>query len=216
MTAEGKHACVIGAGFGGLALAIRLQAAGVATTLIEARDKPGGRAYHWQKDGFTFDAGPTVITDPDCLRELWALTGHDMAADVELLPVMPFYRLTWPDGTTFDYSNDEAHLRREIARLDPADIAGYDAFLEYSAAVYEEGYVRLGSVPFLDFASMIKAAPALIKHQAWRSVYDGRHHLVVRSDGKDELYDVRADPAEDRNLLGADAALEARLRALLE
>src|SRR5690606_37090054 len=105
MSLEGKRACVIGAGFGGLALPIRLQAAGVATTLIEARDKPGGRAYYWQREGFTFDAGPTVITDPDCLRELWALTGHDMAEDVELMPVSPFYRLSWPDGTSFDYSN---------------------------------------------------------------------------------------------------------------
>ncbi|HEU4650537.1 MAG TPA: phytoene desaturase [Croceibacterium sp.] len=172
MNAEGRRACVIGAGFGGLALAIRLQAAGVATTLIEARDRPGGRAYYWQRDGFTFDAGPTVITDPACLRELWGLTGHDMADDVELMPVMPFYRLNWPDGTNFDYSNDEAQLRREIARLDPADIAGYDAFLEYSAAVYEEGYVKLGAVPFLDFAAMLKAAPALVRHRAWRSVYD--------------------------------------------
>ena len=171
MTLESKRACVIGAGFGGLALAIRLQAAGVATTLVEARDKPGGRAYYWQKNGFTFDAGPTVITDPACLEELWQLTGHDIAADVELMPVSPFYRLNWPDGTHFDYSNDEAALTREIARLDPADIAGYDAFLEYSAAVYEEGYVKLGAVPFLDFASMIKAAPALIRHRAWRSVY---------------------------------------------
>ena len=93
MTAEGKRACVIGAGFGGLALAIRLQAAGVATTLVEARDKPGGRAYYWQKDGFTFDAGPTVITDPAALRELWSLSGHSMAEDVELLPVSPFFRL---------------------------------------------------------------------------------------------------------------------------
>jgi len=168
---EGKRACVVGAGFGGLALAIRLQSAGVATTLIEARDKPGGRAYYWQKNGFTFDAGPTVITDPACLRELWALTGHDMAADVELMPVMPFYRLNWPDGTNFDYSNDEPALRREIARVAPGDIGGYEAFLEYAAAVYEEGYVKLGAVPFLDFRSMIRAAPALMKHQAWRSVY---------------------------------------------
>ncbi|MEO6153751.1 MAG: phytoene desaturase [Croceibacterium sp.] len=171
MTAEGRRACVIGAGFGGLALAIRLQAAGIATTVIEGRDKPGGRAYVWQRDGFTFDAGPTVITDPACLRELWALTGHDMADDVELMPVMPFYRLNWPDGTNFDYSNDEAGLNREIAKLDPADVDGYAAFLEYSAAVYEEGYVKLGTVPFLDFKTMIKAAPALMKHQAWRSVY---------------------------------------------
>lgn len=170
-TPEGRTACVIGAGFGGMALAIRLQSAGIATTVVEGRDKPGGRAYHWQRDGFTFDAGPTVVTDPDCLKELWALSGHDMAEDVELMPVMPFYRLSWPDGTVFDYSNDEAQLRKEIARLDPGDIDGYERFLEYSAAVYREGYVKLGTVPFLDFKSMITAAPALAKHQAWRSVY---------------------------------------------
>ena len=167
----GKTACVIGAGFGGLALAIRLQSAGIATTVIEGRDKPGGRAYHWERDGFTFDAGPTVITDPDCLRELWALTGHDMAEDIEIMPVMPFYRLNWPDGTSFDYSNDEEQLFRGIAELNPGDVAGYQRFLEYAEGVYEEGYVKLGHVPFLDFKSMIKAAPALAKKQAWRSVY---------------------------------------------
>ena len=168
---SGKSACVIGAGFGGLALAIRLQSAGIATTVIEGRDKPGGRAYFWEKDGFTFDAGPTVITDPDCLRELWALTGHDMAEDIEIMPVMPFYRLNWPDGTNFDYSNDEEQLFRAIAELNPGDVAGYQRFLEYAEGVYEEGYVKLGHVPFLDFKSMIKAAPALAKKQAWRSVY---------------------------------------------
>ena len=167
----GRSACVIGSGFGGLALAIRLQSAGIQTTVVEARDKPGGRAYYWEREGFTFDAGPTVITDPDCLKELWALSGHDIAEDVELMPVMPFYRLAWPDGTQFDYSNDEEELFREIAQLNPADVAGYQRFLEYSEAVYEEGYVKLGHVPFLDFKSMLKAAPALAKQQAWRSVY---------------------------------------------
>ncbi|MHA4838710.1 phytoene desaturase [Sphingopyxis sp. MSC1_008] len=166
-----RRAIVVGAGFGGLALAIRLQSAGVATTVVEARDKPGGRAYHWRKDGFTFDAGPTVITDPPCLEELWALSGQEMAKDVALIPVMPFYRLNWPDGTNFDYSNDEAALRAEIAKLHPADVDGYDHFLTYSKGVYEQGYVKLGAVAFLDFASMIKAAPALMKYQAWRSVY---------------------------------------------
>ena len=166
-----KSAIVIGAGFGGLALAIRLQSAGVQTTIVESRDKPGGRAYYWERDGFTFDAGPTVITDPDCLRELWALTGRDMAEDVTLEPVTPFYRLNWPDGTNFDYTNDEALLQREIGKLNPADIAGYHKFLEYAEGVYREGYEKLGHVAFLDFASMIKAAPALAKYQAWRSVY---------------------------------------------
>lgn len=169
--AQGKSAIVIGAGFGGLALAIRLQSAGIATTIVEARDKPGGRAYYWQKDGFTFDAGPTVITDPDCLKELWQLSGQDMAQDVTLDPVMPFYRLNWPDGTNFDYSNDDSALRQEIAKLDAGDLAGYERFLDYSAGVFREGYEKLGHVAFLDFASMIKAAPALAQYQAWRSVY---------------------------------------------
>ncbi len=171
MTKTIKRAAVIGAGFGGLALAIRLQSAGIETVLVEARDKPGGRAYAWERDGYIFDAGPTVITDPDCLRELWGLSGADMAADVELLKVMPFYRLNWPDGTNFDYSNDEDSLNREIAKLNPRDVEGYRKFLDYSAGVFEEGYIKLGHVPFLDFQSMLKAAPALAKYQAWRSVY---------------------------------------------
>lgn len=166
-----KRAVVIGAGFGGLALAIRLQSAGVDTVVVEARDKPGGRGYYWEQDGFVFDAGPTVITAPEALEELWALSGHRMADDVTLTPVSPFYRLNWPDGTNFDYTNDDSILTAEIAKLDPADIAGYRRFLDYSAGVYREGYEKLGHVAFLDFTSMVKAAPALMKYQAWRSVY---------------------------------------------
>ena len=176
-----RTAIVIGAGFGGLALAIRLQSAGIDTTLVEARDRPGGRAYMWERDGFTFDAGPTVITDPDCLAELWRLSGHDMAQDVTLMPVSPFYRLNWRDGTNFDYSNNEVALRAEIAKLDHADVAGYDRFCDYAAGVFEEGYRKLGSVAFLDFASMIKAAPSLARYQAWRSVYS-----IVASHVKNE------------------------------
>ena len=169
--ADSRNACVIGAGFGGMALAIRLQSAGIQTTVIEGRDKPGGRAYFWERDGFTFDGGPTVVTDPDCLKELWALSGHDIAQDVELVPVKPFYRLNWPDGTNFDYSNDHEELFAEIHKLNPKDVEGYRRFLDYSAGVYEEGYLKLGTVPFLDFKSMLKAAPALAKKQAYRSVY---------------------------------------------
>jgi phytoene desaturase len=180
-----KTAAVIGAGFGGLALAMRLQSAGIATTLVEGRDKPGGRAYQWQRPTdagtFTFDAGPTVITDPDCLAELWRLSGREIGEDVELLPVSPFYRLMWPDGTSFDYSNDDAALTRQIAALRPEDVAGYRRFLAYSTEVYREGYEKLGHVAFLDFGSMVKAAPALMKNQAWRSVYS-----MVASFVKDE------------------------------
>ncbi|HZG08879.1 MAG TPA: phytoene desaturase [Allosphingosinicella sp.] len=166
-----KKAAIIGSGFGGLALAIRLQSAGIATTIFEARDKPGGRAYYWQRDGHVFDAGPTVITDPDCLKELWALSGADIARDVELMPVSPFYRLSWPDGSHFDYLNDDVRLNAQIEALNPADVAGYRRFLDYSAGVFEQGYVKLGAVPFLDFKSMLRAAPALARYQAWRSVY---------------------------------------------
>ena len=165
------RAAVIGSGFGGLALALRLQSAGIATTIVEARDKLGGRAYYWEKHGHTFDAGPTVITDPDCLRELWALRGADMAGDVELVPVSPFYRLSWPDGTHFDYLSDDKRLDEQIHALDPADVEGYRRFLRYSEGVFEQGYVKLGAVPFLDFKSMLAAAPQLARYQAWRSVY---------------------------------------------
>ena len=181
MTAKRRRVAVIGAGFGGLALAIRLQSAGIDTVIFEARDKPGGRAYHWVKEGHVFDAGPTVITDPACLSELWSLTGADMARDVELEPVTPFYRLSWPDGTIFDYSNDDIALEAAIADLNPADVAGYRRFLDYSAGVYREGYEKLGAVPFLDFASMLRAAPSLARYQAWRSVYS-----IVSSFVRDE------------------------------
>ena len=166
-----RTAAIIGSGIGGLALAIRLQSAGVATTVIEARDKPGGRAYYWERDGHVFDAGPTVITDPNCLRELWEVSGADMSQDVELLPVSPFYRLSWPDGTSFDYLNDDDRLFAQIRALEPSDVEGYKRFLAYSAGVFVEGYERLGAVPFLDFKSMLAAAPKLARYQAWRSVY---------------------------------------------
>jgi phytoene desaturase len=166
-----KTAAVVGAGFGGIALAIRLQSAGVQTVLFEARDKPGGRAYVYEDAGFTFDAGPTVITDPSAIEELFALSGRKLADYVELMPVSPFYRLSWEDGYTFDYVNDQAELDRQIAARSPGDVAGYKRFLGYSEELLEEGYVKLGAVPFLDFSSMVRAAPALVRLQAWKSVY---------------------------------------------
>jgi phytoene desaturase len=166
-----KTAVVVGAGFGGLALAIRLQAQGVQTTLLEKRDKPGGRAYVYEDQGFTFDAGPTVITDPSALEELFAAAGKRMSDYVEMLPVAPFYRLCWEDGRHFDYANDQEALDRQIHARNPADVEGYKRFLAYSKAVFEEGYIKLGAVPFLSFRDMIAAGPQLARLQAWRSVY---------------------------------------------
>ncbi len=165
------RAAVIGSGFGGLALAVRLQSAGFDTTVFEGRDKPGGRAYVWREQGFTFDAGPTVVTDPACLEELFALSGRRLSDYVELISIDPFYRLCWEDGHTFDYVNDQEKLDAQIAAKNPADVEGYKRFLAYSEDLFQEGYVKLGHVPFLDFKSMIVAAPQLMKLQAWRSVY---------------------------------------------
>ncbi|ROR06253.1 phytoene desaturase [Erwinia sp. JUb26] len=162
---------VIGSGFGGLALAIRLQAAGIPTLLLEQRDKPGGRAYVYQDEGFTFDAGPTVITDPTAIEELFSLAGKRIEDYVDLLPVTPFYRLCWEDGEVFDYDNDQARLEAQIHRLNPRDVEGYRQFLAYSKAVFKEGYLKLGSIPFLSFRDMLRAGPQLARLQAWRSVY---------------------------------------------
>jgi phytoene desaturase len=166
-----KTAAVIGAGFGGLALAIRLQSAGIATTLYEKRDKPGGRAYVYEDAGFVFDGGPTVITDPDCLDQLWRLSGRRREDYVEFLPVTPFYQLCWEDGFRFDYADDQKEIDRQIAAKSPADVEGYRRFLAYSEALYREGYEKLGTVPFLDIWSMVKAAPQLVRLESQRSVY---------------------------------------------
>ncbi|MEJ5068785.1 phytoene desaturase [Enterobacter sp. MYb186] len=162
---------IIGAGFGGLALAIRLQAQGIATLLLEQRDKPGGRAYVYHDQGFTFDAGPTVITDPSAIEELFTLAGKRMADYVDLLPVTPFYRLCWETGEVFDYDNVQARLEEQIRRFNPRDVEGYRKFHAYSRAVFNEGYLKLGTVPFLSFRDMLRAGPQLARLHAWRSVY---------------------------------------------
>ncbi len=162
---------VIGSGFGGLAAAIRLQTAGHQVVLFEKRDQPGGRAYVYRDQGFVFDAGPTVITAPDCLQELFEQAGKRMEEYVELMPVTPFYRLFWEDGYSFDYSNDPEKTFKQIQAKSPRDVHGYQEFLEYSKDVFDEGYTRLAHVPFLDWRSMVRVTPQLVKLKAYRSIY---------------------------------------------
>ncbi|NBW99294.1 phytoene desaturase, partial [bacterium] len=166
-----KKAVVIGSGFGGLACAIRLQSAGLQVTLLEKRDKPGGRAYVYKQDGFTFDAGPTVITAPPCLEELFQLSGRELKDYVELLPVTPLYRLFWEDGFVFDYTNDVQKTLKQIGQVSPKDAKRYLDFLSYTEEVFNEGYTKLAHVPFLDWWSMIRVAPQLMRLEAYRSVY---------------------------------------------
>ncbi len=165
------RAAIIGSGFGGLAAAIRLQAAGCETVIFEKRDQPGGRAYVYRDNGFTFDAGPTVITAPHCLEELFAVAGKSMGDYVELLPVEPFYRLLWDDGYSFDYSDDDVALEQQIRKKSPSDWPGYQRFLKYSQEVFHQGYEKLVHVPFLSLSSMVAVAPQLIRLEAYRSVY---------------------------------------------
>jgi len=169
---DGRRAAVIGSGFGGLAAAIRLQASGVSTVLFEARDQPGGRAYVYRDRGFTFDAGPTVITAPSCIEELFALAGREMRDAVDLLPVKPFYRLLWSDGDCMDYQGDSESMIAQIRARDPRDAEGYERFVQYSKRVFDAGYRELAAEPFLRFRDMVRVAPRLMRLRADRSVYD--------------------------------------------
>jgi len=168
---SGAPVVVIGAGFGGLALAIRLQSAGVRTLVLEKRDLPGGRAYAWHDQGFTFDAGPTVITAPNAIEELFTLSGRNIRDYAELLPVDPYYRLSWESGFELEYNGDFDFVAEQIRRKSPADVDGYRRFLDYSREVFEAGYLQLGHVPFPDWWSMIRVAPQLARLQSYRTVY---------------------------------------------
>lgn len=165
------RAAVIGSGFGGLAAAIRLQRAGIHTTIFEARDQPGGRASVYHRDGHIFDGGPTVITAPQCLEELFAEAGRELCDYVELLPVTPFYRLRWSDGDQFDYTGDSEQMLAQIRARNPRDADGYLRFVDYSRKVFEVGYEKLAAEPFLRFFDMVKVAPQLLRLRADRSVY---------------------------------------------
>lgn len=176
--ASGARVAIVGSGFGGLAAGIRLQAAGFNTTMFEARDRAGGRAYVYQDKGFTFDAGPTVITAPHCLEELFALAGERMADHVTLDPVHPFYRLQWPDGARLDYGGDAEWMRGQIAALAPGDVAGFERFMDYSRQVFEAGYEGLVDSAFLRFFDMVRVAPALARLRADRSVYGAVSQFV--------------------------------------
>lgn len=175
------HAVVIGAGFGGLAAAIRLGARGYRVTVLEKLDAPGGRAYVYHQDGFTFDAGPTIVTAPFLFEELWKLCGRNLADDIDLRPVSPFYRIRFDDGTHFDYSGDPDAMEREVSALSPQDLQGYRDFMKVSEATCRRGFEELGHVPFDSFTGMLRIAPDLLKLKCYRTVY-GQVAKHIRSE----------------------------------
>jgi len=158
-----SKALVIGAGLGGLAAAIRLGARGYRVTVVDRLEQPGGRARVFEEDGFTFDAGPTVVTAPFLFEELWQLCGKKLSDSVDMRPVAPFYRIRFDDGTLFDYSGDPVKMRAQIAKLAPDDLEGYEAFVAKSEEIFKIGFERLAHVPFGKATDMLRVAPAMAK-----------------------------------------------------
>lgn len=166
-----KRVVIIGSGFGGLAAGIRLQAKGYRTTLLERNDQPGGRASVLREGGFTFDIGPTVITAPFLLEELFALAGRRMADEITLTPCKPFYRIYLHDGSTFDYGGTEEEVMREIRRFSVEDAERYPAFARKAREFCDRAFLQLADQPFFHFTDMLKVAPDLARLRADRSVY---------------------------------------------
>ena len=166
-----SQAIVIGSGFGGLAAAIRLGARGYRVTILERLDAPGGRAYVYKQDGFTFDAGPTIITAPYLFEELWALCGRKLSDDVDLRSIDPFYKIRFDDGDVFCASADQDAMRAEIARIEPRDLDGYERYMQASADIYAIAFEKLAGQPFHGVGTLLGAAPDLVRLGGYRSVY---------------------------------------------
>jgi phytoene desaturase len=166
-----KKAIVIGAGFGGLASALRLRALGYQVTVLEALPDAGGRARAFVRGDYAYDAGPTVLTAPVLFEELFALFGEKLSDYVTLLPVKPWYRMQFEDGSQLDYGGDTANIQAQIGKFSQTDAANYPKFLAHTEAIFNVGYTQYGDKPFSSL-SMIKALPQLLKLRADRSVYN--------------------------------------------
>jgi len=182
-----ERAIVIGAGFGGLAAALRLRAMGHDVTLVEAGSQPGGRARAFERDGFHFDAGPTVITAPYLFDELFELFGKQRQDYFDLVPIDPFYRVAFPDGRHFDYVGDDERLFAEIAKFNPADVDGYKRLVEHSKRIFDVGYTELVDADFSRFGDMMRIVPDLLGLQAYKSLY-GLVAKYIRDDALRQVF----------------------------
>ena len=168
---DAPHALIIGAGFGGLAAAIRLGARGYRVTVVDRLEQPGGRARVFRDKGFTFDAGPTVVTAPFLFEELWKLCGKRLEDDVDLRPVTPFYRIRFDDGDMFDYTGSHTQMRDEVSRIAPGDVEGYEKFVVQSEKIFRVGFEKLAHAPFTHFWDMARIVPEMMKLESYRTVY---------------------------------------------
>ena len=162
---------VIGAGFGGLAAALRLQSSGCQVTLVEQRDQLGGRAGLITADGFTFDTGPTIVSAPSLLRDLWQTARSRFEDDVDLTPLAPYYRIAFSDGRMFAYGGTTEQVETEIRRFSSDGVHGSRRLLAATGAIYEQAFVSLGRQPFLSIGDFLRVAPRLLRYGAARSVW---------------------------------------------
>jgi phytoene desaturase len=177
---------VIGSGFGGLAAAIRLALKGYEVTMVEKLDSPGGRAYVYRRNGYIFDAGPTIITAPFLLEELWEMCGKKMGDDIDLRLMNPFYQVRFLNGRVFNYTGDRALMEQEIAKFSPSDVSGYRRFLKEAEKCYRLGFENLSAIAFTKLWTLLKTLPNMYKMRAWESIYT----LVARHIKDPQLREV--------------------------
>ena len=166
-----RRAVVVGSGFGGLSVAIRLQARGMDVTLIEKRERVGGRAYQLQEGGYTFDMGPSLITAPSIIRRIFESAGARLEDYVDLMPLDPYYRIYFHDGSAIDYSGDSEMMKRQMSRFHEGDAARYDEFMDAIRPIYDAVITDgLGSRPFDTIRSMLSFAPRAFRLGALKPV----------------------------------------------
>tara|TARA_B100000945_G_scaffold104963_1_gene83120 strand:- start:1803 stop:3260 length:1458 start_codon:yes stop_codon:yes gene_type:complete len=162
---------VIGSGFGGIAAALRLRAKNHDVTLIEKQKDLGGRARVFKKNGFTFDGGPTVITAPYLINELFELFNKNPKDYIEIIPLKTWYRFVFEDGMKFDYSGNEDEMKMQIEKVNKEDVKGYENLVKFTKKIFDKGFLELSDVPFDKPLFMIKQLPALINLKSYKSVY---------------------------------------------
>ena len=162
---------VIGSGFGGMAAALRLRAKNHNVTLVEKHPDLGGRARVFKKNGFTFDGGPTVITAPYLIEELFELFNKKSENYIELVPLKTWYRFIFEDGIKFDYSGNENQMKKQIEKINKEDVKGYEKLLKFTKKIFDKGFTELAEVSFDKPLIMMKQLPALIKLKSYKSVY---------------------------------------------
>ena len=162
---------VIGAGFGGIAAALRLRAKKHKVTLIEKQQDLGGRARVFRRNGFTFDGGPTVITAPYLIDELFELFNKDSKDYIELSPLKVWYQFIFEDKSKFNYSGDEIQMKKQIEEINKEDFEGYEKLVNFTKKIFDKGFTELSEVQFDKPLFMIKQIPSLLKLKSYKSVY---------------------------------------------